>query len=427
MSYSKTTFKGVTWVAGFNGVNKLITTGRLAILARILTPAQFGVFGIVSFVLAFIEMLTETGINIFLIQEESEIDNFINTAWIISILRGLLIAFIIIIFAPLISSFFNSPSSLSLLYFSSLIPVVRGFINPSEVNFQKRLEFRKEFYFRTFLIFIDSAVSVLFALTTKNVSSFIWGLLISAMMEAILSFILLKPIPKFKIDKSVAKNVISRGKWVTAAGVFNYSFHNLDNMVVGKMLGITALGFYQNAYKISVTPLNTVSDIISRVTLPVYVKIGTDINRLRRAFFRTLAILFILLAPVSVLLFIFAKEVVLIVLGPDWLSGVDIFKVLVILGFLNTVSGYASSLFFSLKKQHYVTVVTFATFIGMFGAIIPLVAKFGVLGAGYAGIIGVVISLPFFIYYIHKIFVKERLIQGEEKEYNLATYSNSKK
>src|SRR3990170_4336273 len=80
---------------------------RIAILARLLTPSQFGIFGIATLVLSFLEIATETGINIFLIQIKENVDDFINTAWIVSIIRGILISFIIIITSPLVVNIFN--------------------------------------------------------------------------------------------------------------------------------------------------------------------------------------------------------------------------------------------------------------------------------------------------------------------------------
>ena len=160
MGYLKDTIKSLSWMGALRVFIRGLTFIRLVILARILTPNQFGLFAIASLALAFLEIISETGINVFFIQDEGDFRSFVDTAWIISITRGTFIFLVLILTAPLIVSFFNSPASLTLIFWISLVPFLRGFINPSEAKFQKELEFNKEFYFRT-LIFGNGSLSLL--------------------------------------------------------------------------------------------------------------------------------------------------------------------------------------------------------------------------------------------------------------------------
>src|SRR3989338_7346307 len=129
MGYRTDVFKGISWMGLLRGSTRAITFVRLAILARILTPAQFGVFGIASLMLSFLEIITETGINIFLIQEKKDIREYLNSAWAVSIIRGFLIAFILLASAPFIANFFNSEESIHVIYLIALVPMIRAFIN----------------------------------------------------------------------------------------------------------------------------------------------------------------------------------------------------------------------------------------------------------------------------------------------------------
>jgi len=93
-------------MGGLRVSTRLLAFVKIAILARILTPSQFGLFGIALLVLAFLETMTESGINIFLIQEKAKLERYNDTAWLVSIFRGLLISLIIFLSADAISSFF---------------------------------------------------------------------------------------------------------------------------------------------------------------------------------------------------------------------------------------------------------------------------------------------------------------------------------
>lgn len=406
MGYLKDTVKGISWVAGLRGVTRAITFGRTALLARILTPSQFGVFGIVTIVLAFIEILAETGINIFLIQQKEKIDEYVDTAWIVSIIRGIIISLVIVLCSPFVATFFNSSEAYNLLLFSSLIPLIRGFINPSVVTFQKELQFRKEFWFRIVIFVVDTIVSVVLAVTTRSTTSLLWGLLIGAIVELVLSFFVVKPRPRLRFQSNIFKTVIVRGKWVTAAGIFNYLFHNADNVVVGKLLNVYSLGLYQQVYKISMLPITEVADVASKVTFPVYVKIAGDRTRLKTAFFKTIASTTVLTVPIGVIFFLFPGEIIEIILGPSWVSAASAFQVLSIFGVIRAISGSTSALFLAVEKQEFVSTVTFVSFFALAVTIVPLVMNLGIIGASLSVLFASIVVLPLMGYFVWKVLKK---------------------
>lgn len=386
------------------GTTRLIAFAKIAILARLLTPAQFGVYGIASLVLAFLENLTETGINVFFIQGEGKIKDYINTAWIVSIIRGILISLIIILFAPIISSFFNSSESRNILFLIGLVPLFRGFINPAVIKFQKELRFNKEFLLRLSIFSFDTAVVIITAFLTRSAASLVWGLLAGALFEILLSFVFIQPRPKLAFEFKKIKRIVGRGKWVTAAGVFNYLFHQGDDIVVGRLLNTPSLGLYQVAYKISTLPITEVADVFGRVTFPVYVKISKDRKRLRDAFYKTILGISLLVIPFGLALFVFSEEIVRIVLGEKWLVAVPVLKVLSVFGVFRAISGFPSAVFLAVKKQEYVTSLTFVSILGLAATIVPLVIKYGIVGAGISALVGTILAAPVAVYYLLKIF-----------------------
>lgn len=398
MGYTRQAIKGVSWIGSFRIASRAITFIRIAILARLFTPAQFGLFGIVTLVLAFIEIITETGINVFLIQQE-KIDNYVNTAWIVSILRGILISLAMIISSPFVASFFHQPQAQYLIILASIIPLIRGFINPSEILFQKDLLFHKEFFFRTTLFFIESLFAVIFAYYTHSVAGLIWATIISAACEVVGSFIFIKPLPQFVFDRTQFKNILHNGKWVTAAGIFDYLFQNGDNIMVGRMLGMTPLGYYDNAYKISILPISEVADVVAKVTFPVYAKIRDDKERLKRALIRTVAAVSLLTIPFGVAFILVPRLFILIILGPQWLPAAGVLQALAVFGVLRSILGTPSALFYAMGKQNYVTITTFISFVILAVTIVPFVHWFGLLGAGYSAITATILSLPAVLYF----------------------------
>jgi O-antigen/teichoic acid export membrane protein len=401
MGYKKDVIKGVSWYGFLRIATKVIGFLEAIILARILAPEQFGAYAVALLALGMLEVLTETGVNIFLVQEKS-IDKYINSAWIVSILRGIIIMIILLLTAPVISNFFHSPESLALLYFISFVPLIRGFINPSIVKFQKDLLFGKDFWFRFIILVIDTAVSIIFTVITQNPMGIVIGLITGVFVETVLSYFVVSPRPRFQIEKDYISKIFHRGKWITASTVFDYLFHNADNIVVGRLLGAASLGVYQLAYSIAVMPLSEVGKVFLHVVMPILVKIANDSSRLKSAFLKTVLSIGIITLIPSLVIFFF-PQIFVWILGEKWSSLTSVLPVLAALGFVKSLSAAPYTLFLSSKKQEYTTVVTLITILGLVIPILPLVQLYGLFGAGLSALIGSVLAIPFLIYYTFRI------------------------
>lgn len=404
MGYLKESIKGISWMTAFRVSYRALGIVRIGIIAHILSPYSLGVFAVATISLGFLEIITETGINVFLIQEKENIDNYINSAWVVSIIRGLLISLIIIMSAGPVSNLFKSPESIGLLYLVALVPVIKGFINPSIIKFQKNLEFNKEFFYRVSMYLAESVFSIAGALILKSPLGLVIGLIGGAIFELIFTFLAVRPLPKFIVEWGKVLNVIKRGVWITLFGIFDYIYTQFDNVIVGRMLGVSSLGIYQNAYKISTSPLTEVGNIFYKVAFPIFSRISDDSERLKKAFIKNVIASAILMIGAGVIVYLFAEPIVRIIFGPGWEAAIPVVKLLSVLGVVRGVAASTYSLFVAKLKQKYLAIVTFISATGLLITIVPLVHRYGIIGAGISAIIGTLIALPLTIYFIRKTF-----------------------
>ncbi|HUQ84980.1 MAG TPA: oligosaccharide flippase family protein [Candidatus Limnocylindrales bacterium] len=402
MGYKKDAIKGISWF----GILRVATKGfgfiEAIILARILVPEQFGAYGIALLALGLLEVITESGVNIVLIQED-DIDRNINSAWVVSIFRGIVIFLLILASAPFISAFFNSPESLGLLQMISIVPLLRGMINPAIVKLQKELKFSKDFLYRFSVIIVDTVISIIITYLTKNPSGIIIGLIAGVFMELILSFIVVTPRPSFVFERKYIVRIFNRGKWITASSIFDYLFHNADNIMVGRLLGAKFLGIYQLAYSLSAAPLIEVGRVFVHVTVPIFIKISGDSSRLKSAYFKTVLCISVITLPFA---FIFASfpGFFVTILGERWSGIASVLPILAVLGFVKSVSLSSTALFISMKKQEYTSVITLVNILGLILSIVPFIMSYQLFGAGISALLGSIIAIPFIIYYTNRTF-----------------------
>lgn len=394
MGFFKEAAKGVGWMGSLRILSRLLTLLKTAILARLLVPAQFGIFGIVTLAIALFEILTETGINTVLIQEDEDIKPFIDTAWVISILRGIFISLLVCLVALPLAKFFSSLQAAKFLLFASLIPLTRGFINPSIIKFQKDLEFKKEFNLRFGILVVESLVAVVGVFWTRSVASLIFALLVGTGLEVILSFIFCQPRPRFAWESQRAKKIISRGKWVTLTGIFSYFVDQGDDAVVGKILGMNSLGLYQMAYKISNLPFTEITDVFSRVTFPVYSKISKDKERVKKAFRKTLLVTALFVIPGTAIIFFFPETIIKIVLGEKWLGAAQALKILALFGLSRAIGGAVGPILFAFKRQDLAAKISFTKLVFLALLVFPLTFKFGITGTALAVLVSSLLVQP---------------------------------
>lgn len=406
MGYSKVAIKGFSWLTLFRVVTRAISFGKTIVLARFINPSQFGVFGIVMLVLSFIEVITETGVNVFLVQEKNNVDKYINSAWVVSILRGIIIAALMIISSPFVADFFNSPEAQQLIVIASIIPFLRGFINPSVVKFQKELKFRQEAYYRISILIVEITATIVLLFIYPQTISLIIGIIVGVIFELLLSFLVVVPRPRIEFNKEYLALIINNGKWITGTVILNYGYERGDNILVGRLLSSYSLGIYDMAYRIAMVPLTEIGDMISRVVFPVYVLISDNYERFKRAFFRTLFVTCALVFPIGALFFFFTEQIVLFVLGQKWIEVVPVLQVLSILGVIKAIMNCALSMLLAVKMQKQITLITFIGVSGMFSTIVPLISQFGLLGAAYAATFGYLITTPFVLYFCARAFQK---------------------
>jgi lipopolysaccharide exporter len=404
MGYTAIALKGLSWVGIFRLFLRLTAFIRTAILARILTPAQFGIYGMAAVVLGLLEMLTETGINVFLIQEEEDsVLTYLNTAYVVSIIRGAIVAVIVFISAPLISAFFQTPEAYPLIAAIAVVPLIRGFINPSVINFQKNLHFKADFMFRAGIIFSEASIAIAAAVITRSPFSLVLAMIGSSIVEVILSHTIIKPTPKILLVKNQFNTIISRGKWVTGAGIFAFLSSKTPDTVIGRLLNPASLGQYQMSFRFSALLIEEVNETFNRVAFPIYTKIQTDRHRLKKAFLKNYAAVLSISFPLLVIIWLFPEPITRIALGDQWLEVIPLMRHMAWVGLAIALAAPTNPLFLAAKKQNYLSFSTSFQFLVLIAVIFPLISNLGLVGVITAYAISIMATVPLRTFLAYKI------------------------
>jgi lipopolysaccharide exporter len=375
---------------------------KLIIVARLLSPNDFGLLGIALLTMAIFQVFTQTGFKESIIQNKNNITAHLNTAWTTLILRGIIIYLIIFISAPFVATFFNEPRAELIIQVIGITIILEGLQNIAIVLLRKELEFQKQFILdlgRTLPSFI---LTVSLAIILKNVWALVYGSLIGGVGMLFISYLVHPYRPKLEFNKEKAKEMFTFGKWILFSSVIVFILTQGDDVFVGRILGVTALGFYQLAYQISNMPATEITQVISQVTFPAYSKIQDNIKGLRSAYLKVLKLTAFISFPVAGMIFVFAPDFVNIFLGEKWLPMVPAMYALVWWGIIRGLVGTMSPVFLAIGKPKIVTTMQFFQVILLIILIYPLTIHWNILGTSIA----VLFSATIMFFIRNRILIK---------------------
>jgi len=382
--YAYMAVKGGAWVFGINIFARVMEIIKTVIIARLLEPRDFGLFGISLLVLYLFEMVSQAGFEKALIQKKEDISSYLDTAWIIQVFRGVFLGALIAAISPVIAVFFDAPPVKNLLVVIGASVALNGFANIGIIYFQKDLLFDRLFVLRVGTQFTNFFVSITLAVIYRSVWALVLGYLAGVVMQTFLSYVLHSYRPRFRFALEKAKEMFSYGKWIFSSSALIYFVDSLDDIVVGKLLKAYTLGLYQMAYNISNFAATKVCKVMSQVAFPVYSKLQNDLGRLREGFSRTMSVVAIISLPITFGLFVLAPDLVRILLGDKWLPIVLPLRAMCFIGALRSVTGNFGPVFLSLGRPDILTKLQLINLAILGVSIIPMVNAFGIMGAVYS-------------------------------------------
>lgn len=383
------TVKGSFWLFALRGTDQFLRLIRTIILARLLAPNDFGLFGIVIISISLLDTFSQTGFQQALIQKKEDIKSYLNTGWVVQVIRGLLLALVLFLTAPYIATFFKTPAAELILKVVSLVIILQSLSNIAIVYFQKELEFHKYFIYQIAGTITDFTVAVSAAFIFRSVWALIFGFLAGNLVRCVISYIIHPYRPRFYFSFSKARELFGFGKWIFGSQIMVFFILQGDSLFVGRFLGVIALGFYQMAYKIS-SALGT--EIISGAIFPAYTKLQDNLPKLREAHLKILQLLSFILIPLTGGIFILAPEFTSLFLGEKWLPIVSAIRVLVLATLIWAIVIINGPMVLAIGKPKIETKWVAVRLIVLLVLIYPFIIHWGILGASMAVFLSALVS-----------------------------------
>jgi len=410
-SRRKQVFSALRWTAGSTIFNQFVIFFRSLIVARLLTPDAYGLFGMASVVLYAVTALTEFNLSsvIFTLQFDSEERrrSHLNTVWSSDLARRAFISLALLALSYPASLYFRDPRLFGVLGITAAIPFITGLTNVGLVQLQKDLAFRTYSVYLQATELITTVTAISVAWLTRDVWALVISQVVSACAGVALSYVLCSYRPRLEFDRESFRTSFRFGKHMFTIGVLTFVTTQFDNLVVGRYLGTALLGAYMLAYRLANLPVDIVSSVSGLLLFPLYANVNReDASALRGVVTRVVnsaaTLLQLILGPLGFC----GSLLVSFVYGHKWDLATPYLAPLIFVGLFRGLTRSISPLFPATNRPDIDSKGKMLETVLFVPLILFLVPVYGGMGAAWAGV------TSYFVAYSFRIVMAIRLLQG---------------
>ncbi len=323
ISTLKKSIEGGKWTF-INTVSKnAVSLLSFLILARLLSPEDFGILAVILVIPNFMILISTTGLETALIQKREDPTPYLNPIWTIGIIKSFAIFFIIFFLAPLITAFFQIEQAATAVRLSGIVVLLTGTSNVAQLFFFKNIDFKKIFIRDISGAIAYSATAVTLAIYYRS----FWPLFIATLVQYAVgnasTYFLHEFRPRLSLEFKKLFHLIGYSKWIYGQNLVDRLSPTIENSFIAKIMGASDVGLFTKAKSLVSIPTAPFYNIIDRVAFPSYARVQDSCEKIKNGLLKSLDILFFISVPIAFIFVMAGRDIILIFLGEKWI-GMDL-------------------------------------------------------------------------------------------------------
>ena len=332
---------GIAWVLFALVAGRLVSVAALAVLARWLAPADFGLLAFALVYLAYVETVGDLGAGMALIYWPGRRRETAQVAFLMNLGMSFLWLGLTLAVAPAVAAFFGNPAGTPILRTLAWAFPLKALGNTHDALCQKELRFKARVVPELGLAAVKAVVSVTLAAAGLGVWSLVWGHLAGTALWTALLWRVVDWRPGREWPRDLVGPMLRYGRGIVAVNLLAAVVHHADLVVVGRMLGPTALGLYHVASKVPEMSITMVMWAVSRVLFPTLARARREGRGAAGTYLAALRYGSLVTIPAAVALALLAEPLVLVLFGPGWTAAAPVLRALAVAAGLRSIGTQA--------------------------------------------------------------------------------------
>lgn len=388
------TVSALFWNFMDKGGQQIFQFAFIFVLARLLSPDEFGLIAVLTIFITVANILQESGFSSALIRKADVDETDYASIFYFNVFISIIIYILFFLFAPVIATFYNKPELqdlsrfLFLAFFFNALGVVQN------VHLVREMNFRINTQVSLIAVLISGVVAIAMAYQGYGVWSLAVQQVVQAFLRSLLLWVFVRWYPKVPFSIKRIRSMFSYSSKLLLNSLFNQIIANIYPLVIGKRFSFSDVGFYSQARKLNEIPQSVIASTLQGVSFPLLNNF-TDIKRKKRAFRKIVRVVSFICFPISIFTIVAAEPIVLIILQEKFRSVIPLLRILVIGGSVVPLFYLLSSLLQSLGKSGLLLSIEFIRNI-LSVLVILITVSFGVsavvMGATFVFIISFIIG-----------------------------------
>ena len=341
---------GVVWLAATKALGQVITWVMTLVVVRLLSPTDYGLMGMAVLVTGFLLLFNEFGLGAAIVQNPNLNDGHISDLRWAILLINIALFLLLLAAAPLVAHWFNEPALVGIVRVLGVTFVINGIGAPSMFMLQRDMAFDK----KSKAELVGNLIGGFTTLGAAVAGLAVWSLVVGYLVQQMLVNLLYCVYCPLKSSKTFSfRNItqfVNFGLQVASAKILWFASSNADFAVVGRVLGTTALGYYNLAFQFSSLPIEKIVSIVTQVAFPSFAALQNDTETLRRYYLKLVASVAIITFPMFMGLFLVADAAVGVFLTSKWAPVVVPLKILCVVSCIRAIETMNSPLLLAVGR-----------------------------------------------------------------------------
>jgi O-antigen/teichoic acid export membrane protein len=337
MSLYREAIRGVAWTTVGRTLAQLVSFGITVVLARLLTPADFGLLGMGLVFTGFVSMFGELGFGAALVQRTDITEAHLSSVFWLNVVTGIVLAAVTAAAAPLLGLFYDEPTLVPLLRVLSLNFVLAPLTMVQTALLSRSMNFRLLAVAEIASTAVSGTAAVMAAFAGWGVWSLVCKTLVSTVVTSVALWSASQWRPQRIWDRTALRELIGFSSNLLGFMTINYWARQLDALLIGRVMGANALGLYSRAYSTMLLPVYEISGVLSRVMFPTLSKLQADKSEAKRVYLKTIGMIAVVTFPLMGMLFVLTEPFVIAIFGAHWIECAPVLRILSIVGMFQSV------------------------------------------------------------------------------------------
>lgn len=327
-SLKNKTVKGIVWSSverfSVQGIQFLV----IIVMARLLTPKDYGLVGMVAIFIAVAQSLVDSGFSQALIRKQNRTETDNSTVFYFNIVVGILLYLVLFAIAPLVADFYDSPELTALMRVICLSVVFNSFVVVQRALLTVNIDFKTQAKASLTAAVVSGVIGIGMAYSGFSYWSIVAQQLVNLGLNTLLLWIFTRWRPRWIYSWGSFRELFTFGSKLMVSGLLDVVYRNMYLLVIGKVFTASSLGYYTRAQQFAEFPSSNLTGIMQRVTYPVLCQIQDDDERLAQIYRRFLRLSAFLIFPLLVGLSAVAEPFVLLLLKEQWLFAATLLQII---------------------------------------------------------------------------------------------------